>query len=206
MSRRWLPGLLLALLVAAPAIADEVELRSWHFGLQGVRGGRDGFDVFGRDDLNLGEVEESGRGGGFFLGRRFGDRFLLDLQVATTRHGLDGEADRVLVVDGLVTGTVLFHERATFQPFVRGGFGGGITVFEFPDDGGNVAALGMAAIAGGGFQLRASSRISFEFEGVATFTNFLEAQDERDGAIERDWQVRVSQVGWRVGTGVVFWF
>jgi len=196
-----------ALLAVAPAsAADEVKLRGWYVGIQMARGGRDGYDVFARPGLPPAEVEEAGRGGGFQLGHRFGDRFLLGLQVAMTRHEIDGTGDHLYNAEALVTGTVLFNERKTFQPFLRGGFGGAATVLEFTPDNEHVTAYGTAAVAGGGFQVRASSRVSFEAEAVATFTNFLEVSDDRTGATDEVWQVRTSHVGWRLGLGASFWF
>jgi len=55
--------------------------------------------------------------------------------------------------------------------------------------------------------VRLGSRVSLELEGVATFTNFLKVEDDTgDPATDTDWRVRTSNVGWRVGAGVSFWF
>ena len=73
---------------------------------------------------------------------------------------------------------------------------------------GHVISFGTAAIAGGGLQVRLGSRITLEFEAVATFTNFLEVVDDSSNNLwpQDSWQVRVSNQGWRFGTGVMFWF
>lgn len=191
---------------ATPVAGEEVKLRGWYVGIQMVRGERDGYDVFARPDLPSGEVEDVGRGGGFQFGHRFGDRFLLGLQFSMARHEIDGTGDHLNNAEALVTGTVLFNERQTLQPFLRGGFGGAAAVLEFTPDNEHVISFGTAAVAGGGFQVRASSRVSFEAETVATFANFMEVNDDRTGTRDENWQVRTSHVGWRFGLGASFWF
>ncbi len=206
--------LILALAAAAAAARAEspeaeqpVRLRGWFLGLQTVGGERDRWDVFNLDGLPPAAVSERGRGGGLHFGRRFGGRFLLGLQMTVAEHDLAGLPERIYDGEFLLTGTVLFRERATVQPFVRGGLGGGIVVLERPGGAGNIASFGPAAIAGGGLQVRLSSRFSLELEAVANFTNFLEVQAKGgDGDVEADWRVKTSQVGWRTGVGVMVWF
>jgi hypothetical protein len=122
------------------------------------------------------------------------------------RHALQDRPEEMYDAEVLVTGTVLWRERRTLQPFVRGGFGGAAVVLERPDDDGFTAAYGTAAIAGGGLQVRLSSRFSLEWELTARFTNFYEVQDRPDSAPDSDWRVDTSHVGWRSGLGVTFWF
>jgi hypothetical protein len=68
--------------------------------------------------------------------------------------------------------------------------------------------VGPVAIAGGGAQIRLGDRFSLEIETVATFTDFLEVHDESNDRLwdGDDWQVRISNRGWRTGVGLVFWF
>lgn len=189
----------------APSFAadDEVKLRNWYVGLQTVRGERDKYEVFARPDLPPGEVEAVGSGGGFVFGRRFGDRFLLGLQAVMTSHRIADYEGDLYVGEALITGTVLFNERAVVQPFVRGGLGGGTAIVEQPDLDGNIVSWGTAAALGAGLQFRVSSRVSFELEGVGTITNFFEVHDDDT---DEEWQVRTSHAGWRVGMGLYFWF
>jgi len=198
---------LLALALAAEAgaqnpPAEGVRLRGWYAGWQWTGGARDRWDVFGRPGLPPAEVDERGRGVGFMVGHRFGGRFLLGLQVAVTEHDLAGLSEKLRDTEGLLVGTVLFRERATLQPFLRGGFGVGAVVLNQPDGGGQTTAIGTATVAGAGVQVRLSSRFSLELEGVANFTNFIEVKD--DGG--QDWSVKTSHFGWRVGVGVLVWF
>ena len=109
-------ALLLALvcvggLAASAARAEEPALRKWHLGVQATAGARSTHDVFATPLLPGAAVEKKGRGAGFFLGRRFGDRFLVDLQVTWARHDMASAADDVIDVEALITGTVLFRER-----------------------------------------------------------------------------------------------
>jgi len=210
MRRLWW-AVLLVLALAAPAQADDAGgpvLRNWYLGVQGVNTWRSNFDVFGRSELRPGKVEDRGRGGGLVFGRRFGDRFLLSLQVLGATHDIADSDEDIADVEALVTGTVLFRETSTVQPFLRGGFGGGGEVLALGPDAGHVLSFGTATIAGGGVQIRLSSRFSLEFETVATFTNFLQVEDEsaEDLWPEEDWQVRVSNQGWRTGTSIIVWF
>ncbi len=196
-------------LAAAPAAAADdgaVKLRNWYLGLQGNTSVRDQYDVFNRDDLPPSAIDRKGQGGGFLFGRRCGDRFLLGLQLAVAGHGMAGSDQKAYDVEALLTGTVLFNERGTVEPFVRGGFGAGGVALQHPDDGGATTSIGTAAIAGGGLQVRLSSRFSLELEGVAVFTNFLEVHDTPDGGPDTDWRVKTSNVGWRTGVGVMVWF
>lgn len=203
---------LLALAPAAPARGDvdagKPALRRWHVGLQTSASWRNTFDVFDRDDLPPATVKGTGRGGGLHVGRRFGDRFLGQLLLSYARHDIEGTTDRLGDVEALLTGTVLFGPERTLQPFLRGGIGGGGQVLESGAGDGNVIAFGPAAIAGGGAQLRLGGRVSLELEAVATFTNFLQVDDDTQDARwgGGDWQVRDSNWGWRAGLGIVFWF
>jgi hypothetical protein len=204
----------LSLGLVAPAAAQPDDaatgpkLRRWHFGLQGVTTWRNRHDVFGRAELPPGEVDDRGRGGGLLAGYRFGDRFLLDVQVTLGRHEIADSPAEISDLEALVTGTVLFRETRTVQPFLRGGFGGAGELLELGPDAGHVFVFGPAALAGGGLQFRLSSRFSVEVEVVATFANFLEVHDESAANLwpEESWQVRVSNTGWRTGTGIVVWF
>jgi len=201
--------ILAAGLAAAPAAAagdGAVKLRHWYVGLQGNTSVRDQYDVFNRDGLPPAAIDRKGRGGGFLFGRRFGDRFLLGVQLAVAEHDMAGIDQKAYDVEALLTGTVLFNERGTVQPFVRGGFGAGGVALDHPDDGGATSSIGTSAIAGGGLQVRLSSRFSLELEGVGVFTNFLEVHDQPDGGPDTDWRVKTSNVGWRTGLGVLFWF
>jgi hypothetical protein len=209
---RW--GILLCLLLALTGAVsagaeepDQVKLRRWYLGLQANGGGRDRWEVFGREDLPPAAVDNDGGGGGFLFGYRFGDRFLLGLQLAVTRHDMVGVPERLFDVEALVTGTVLFRERSTFQPFVRGGFGAGSVVLERPGGNGNTTSLGTATILGAGFQIRLSSRFSLEWEIAGTFTNFLEVFDNPDvDDPYEDWRVKTSHMGIRNGIGLMIWF
>lgn len=197
-----------ALAAEAPDQTDGPRLRRWHLGLQAVDTWRSGFDVFGQPVTLPGTVAEDGRGAGGFLGVRFGDRFLLDLQMAVATHEISGSTQDVTDVEALITGTVLFRQRDTLQPFLRGGIGAGGEFLTLADDPGHVFAFGTCALAGGGLQVRLSSRVSIDLEMVATFANFLEVHDESEGNLWPDdtWQVRISNWGWRSGAGLVFWF
>ena len=184
-----------------------VRLRGWHLGVQWTAGDRDRWDVFGRDDLPPAAVGEQGRGFGLQIGRRLGGRFLLGLQLAATKHDLAGLDQDLVDVEFLVTGTVLFRERSTLQPFVRGGFGGAGVVLEETETMPSTNAIGTAAVAGGGLQIRLGSRVSLEFEAVGTVTNVLEVNTERLGELPgEDWRVKTSHVGWRGGVGAMLWF
>ena len=98
--------------------ADEVKLRRWYLGVQGNSGERDQWDVFGQEDLPPAAVVNDGGGGGLLFGYRFGGRFLLGLQLTVTGHDLIEVPEQLYDVEALVTGTVLFRERSTFQPFL----------------------------------------------------------------------------------------
>ena len=192
---------------ATAAENEDVKLRRWFLGVQGNSAERDRWDVFGQEDMPQAPVSVRGRGGGASFGYRFGDRFLLGLQLAVTRHDMVGVPEKILSVEALVTGTVLFRERSTFQPFIRGGAGGGAVVLERPDGDGNTTSLGTAVVAGGGVQVRLSSRFSLEWEIVGTFTNFLEGREKPDGGDpDHTWRVQTSNMGWRNGIGVMVWF
>jgi len=211
---RWRAAILAAvtaLLLAAPTTAATdapaaVKLRRWYLCLEGTTSVRDHWDVFNRDGLPPASVNRKGEGGGFVFGRRFGGRFLLGLQLAVARHDMAGVPEDAYDIEALLTGTVLFRERDTLQPFVRGGFGAGGVAFEHAGDGGATTSIGTGAVAGGGLQVRLSSRFSLEFEAVAVFTNFLEVHDNPDGGPDSDWRVKTSNVGWRTGVGVMVWF
>jgi hypothetical protein len=181
---------------------DQVKLRRWYLGVQGNSGGRDRWNVFGQEGLPPAAVDNDGSGGGFLFGYRFGGRFLLGLQVVVTKHDMTEVPEKLFDVEALVTGTVLFRERSTFQPFVRGGFGVGSVDLERPGGNGNTTSLGTATIVGGGFQVRLSSRFSLEYEIAGTFTNFLEIYDDSNG----HWPVKTSNMGLRNGIGLMIWF
>lgn len=215
MNRRWglLICLLLVLTCSGPVFAveeagnPEVKLRGWFLGVQGCGGDRDRWDVFGQEGLPPAPVKDESDGLGFFFGHRFGGRFLLGLQLAVTRHEMEGVPERLLDTEILVTGTVLFRERRTLQPFLRGGLGANGLILEGSGGNGRTMSLGPAVVAGGGLQVRLSSRFSLEWEIVGTFTNFLEVYDH-PGTEEpdRDWRVDTSNMGVRTGIGVLFWF
>jgi len=188
--------------------ASEVKQRNWYIGLQTADGERNNYDVFGKDDALAGPVNGHISQMGFMFGRRFGERFLLGFQLVVVEHEITGSEDRLFDAEALIIGTVLFRQRDTLQPFLRGGFGG--TSELLSRDGGSsyLASLGMATVAGGGMQIRFSSRFSMEIETVATFANFLEVNDTADNRPwpEDSWQVRTSNYGYRVGFGFLFWF
>jgi hypothetical protein len=204
---RW--GILICLLLALTGVvsvyaeeADQAKLRPWYLGVQANGGGRDQWNVFGQEDQPPTAVDNDGGGGGFLFGYRFGGRFLLGLQLAVTSHDLIGVPEKLYDVEALITGTVLFRERSTFQPFFRGGFGAGSVVLEKPGGDGNMTSLGTSTILGGGFQIRLSSRFSLEYEIVGTFTNYLEVYDSTGG----DGPVKTSNMGLRNGIGLYIWF
>jgi hypothetical protein len=207
----WRTGILLALLIivatsvqAGTDDGEAVHLRRWYLGFQFGSGDRDQWDVFARDDLPQAPVESPGRGGAFLAGYRFGDRFLLGLHLGALRYDMTGSADRLLDVETLVTGTVLFRERDTFQPFLRGGFGAAAVVLDY--EGGETFSYGTAVVGGGGLQVRLSSRFSLEWELTARFTNYHEVNDDPADAPEQEWKIKMSQTGWRSGLGVMIWF
>jgi hypothetical protein len=215
MRRRWgkivmlttLSVLVSGVMGIRPAHADqpdEVKLRRWFLGGQVASGDRDKWDVFGLPDTPPGEVSSSGGGGGIHLGYRFGGRFLLGLQLTTLEFDIIDSSDKIRDITALFTGTVLFRERDTLQPFLRGGLGGGGVVLDEP--GGYTVVLGTAVAAGGGLQVRVSSRFSFEVELAADFRNFQEVQDRPDGGPDTDWSVRTSHIGGRLGLGLMVWF
>lgn len=209
---------LMAMILAGAAVADTaagssddgrggVKLRNWTCGLQLSSADRDRWDVFGRDGLPPAEVEGPGGGIGLHLGRRLGGRFLLGLAFSFAEHDLPGLPQKIHDGDLLFTGTVLFNERATLQPFLRGGLGGGAVMVVDQDDDHRTIALGPATVAGGGVLVRLSSRFSLEFEAVARVTNYLEVHvDEGDQTGETQWRVKTSHVGWRIATGLAVWF
>ncbi|MBK8164499.1 MAG: hypothetical protein IPK64_00895 [bacterium] len=212
--RPLLVAVVLASIVAPPvravADADPAPARPlrWQVGVQSSGSWRSRFDVFDRDGVPPGAVAKWANGGGVFVGRRFGDRFVGQLLVSFARHDIEGVASRIGDVELLLTGTVLLGPERTVQPFLRGGIGGGGQAFETEDGDGNLIAFGPAAIAGGGAQLRLGRRVSLELEAVGTFTNFLQVDDLTNGARwgGGDWQVRTSNWGWRLGVGWAFWF
>ena len=211
--KRPLAALLFLLLLrgAQPALATEDEpiLRNWMLGLQVISVHHDTHDVFDHPALPGQPVDERSPGGGLQFGRRFGDRFLLGLQLDFSGQQLAETDWDIMDVEALITGTVLFREREVLQPFLRAGFGGGGTMLYLPEDQGNVFSFGTVANAGGGLQLRLSSRFSLEFEAVATFSNHLEVRNESDDPRfpdEETWQVRTSRTGLRTGVGVQWWF
>lgn len=212
--RRWIGFLVLALcLTGLPVRATDVEaageLEKWFLTLQTGGTWRSERNVFGRYTLD-GEVENTTDDGlGFAVGRRIGDRFLLAGQVTAFRHSISDSEDRMIDVEALITGTVLYRERDTLQPFLRGGFGAGGQVLDLQSDDGALTVFGTSAVAGGGLQVLFNHRFSFEVEGVFTFTNFLQVEDDTDsnlGGDENSWQVRRSAWGTRFGLGLSVWF
>lgn len=207
---RRLSLLLLLLLIPALSGAEETRLedRSWRFGISGVTTWSDQFDVFAHPQLPPGPVDEKGHGGGFCFGRRFGQRFLLDLQVTFSNHDLPDDPAEMIGAWGLFTGTVLFRTDHTLQPFLRGGLGGGSLTLDFAEDGGYLMSFGTAALTGAGVMVRLSSRFSLELEAAAIFTNHLEVDNEDGWADEprRSWKVRESSQAWRMGLGLSVWF
>ena len=188
--------------------AAEGVLRHWYIGLQVADGERNKYDVFGKEDALPGEVLDHNAQAGFMAGYRFGDRFLLGLQLVVVQHNLSGTEDQLFDAEALITGTVLFRQRSTFQPFLRGGFGGNSVLLLRDGNSGYLSSIGPAVVAGGGLQVRLNSRLSLEVETVATFTNFFEVHDTSDDHLwpEDSWQVRTSNYGYRIGFGVVIWF
>ena len=198
----------LSLACGPPATAadDTADLRGWYVGLQGVRSDRQRFDVFGRLDLPPAAVSTPASGGGFQFGHRFGGRFLLGCQLVVSDHDLADIDQSLLDVEVLITGTVLFRPTSFFEPFLRGGIGGGGLLVQHETDDGQTFAFGPAGIAGGGVQLRLGAGVSLELEAVATFVNYLEVDDQPEGGMSTDTQVRTSNQGWRVGAGISLWF
>lgn len=196
--------------VEAPSAAapdGAVKLRGWFLGAQAAAGGRDHWNVFGRDLLPPAPVADPSGGFGVHFGRRCGARFLLGLQLCVIAHDLEGLTEQLYDLELLLTGTVLFNAYGALQPFVRGGFGLGVVATENTEELPDTVAVGTAAIAGAGLQVRLSSRFSLEAEAAANFSNFFEVHTDRDGMTgEKDWRVRTSQVGWRVGLGMMIWF
>lgn len=184
----------------------EVKLRRWHLGVQGVSSWRNTHDVFGRQESLSYLVEDKGSGLGLIFGCRLGDRFLLGVQALVAKHDLPNQPDRINDVEALVTGTVLFHQKSFLQPFLRGGFGLGGEYLIYGAETHHVFSFGPAAIAGGGFQLRLSSHLSLDFEGTATFVNYMTTTYRSDFWPDDSWKVRETNWGWRLGAGVVWWF
>lgn len=199
----------LACAVTGPELAradqsSEVKLRRWYLGVEAAGGQRDRWDVYGIPDKPSGAVSDRGEGGTFLFGYRFGGRFLLGLQVVTLNFDITDSEDQMRDITALVTGTILFREHETLQPFLIGGFGGGGASQTGPD--GYTAAFGTAVLAGAGLQLRLSSRFSLEVEVAADFKNFHEVQDRPDGGPESDWSVKTSHLGSHWGLGLMVWF
>jgi len=183
---------------------DEVKLRRWYVGLQATGGDRDTWDVFGIPGQPPADVAASGGGGTVQFGYRFGGRFLLGLQVTSLNFDIPGYPDKMRDISVLVTGTVLFRERQTLQPFLRGAFGFGGVVEDAP--GVDTVALGTAVLAAGGLQARLSSRFSLEAELGADFKNIIEVQDWPDEGPDTERSVMISQMGWHLSLGMVVWF
>lgn len=207
----WRIGILMGLLMIVAGAAqaegearEDVHLRRWYLGVQLGSGDRDQWDVFARDDLPPAPVESPGGGGALLFGYRFGDRFLLGLHLGVLRYEMTQSDDLINDVEALVVGTVLFRERDTFQPFLRGGFGAAGVGLDY--EGGTTFSYGTAVVGGGGIQIRLSSRFSLEWELAARFTNLLEVQDNPDDGPEQGWNVKTSQTGWRSGLGLMIWF
>jgi hypothetical protein len=139
------------------------------------------------------------------IGRRFGERFILDFQLTAAGHEMPDLDTSMIGSWILLNGTVLFREREIFQPFLRGGFGAGGWGLDYPDDQGFLMSFGTSAMTGAGFMVALSSRFSLEVEGAALFVNHLEVRNDENEEDE-NWKVRVSSQSWRVGMGLSVWF
>lgn len=206
--RRWVLTAALLLVLTGVAQAEEPKLRRWYFGLQGVDTWRNTYEVFGLEGLPPGDLKDGGGGVGGLFGVRFGGRFLLGLQLVYSAHEIIDRPEIIADVEFLFTGTVLFREKDTWQPFLRGGLGGAGEYLDRSPNPGNLFAYGTGAIAGGGLQVRLSSRFSLDLEVVSTFANFLEVNNDSGGAPwpEESWKIRESNWGWRLGLGAMVWF
>ncbi len=210
--RRWavMVYVLMALTVSGAweCSASEVKLRKWFVSVDIIEGYNNKYDVFGKDDALPGVVSEKGSGIGITIGHRFGQRFLLGVQLANAEHNIANSKDMYFDTELLVTGTVLFRHKSTFQPFIVGGIGAGGALLIKDQNKGYLISAGTVAIVGGGVQVRMSSRFSLKMDSVATFNNFYEAYDNSDVKKwdEESWQVRTSNYGWRGSLGIAVWF
>ena len=114
-----------ARVICLPLKSGDRALGAVALALQSVDAWRNHFDVFDQPGLPPAGVDSRGKGGGMAIGRRFGDRFLAQVQFAIARHDIDDMDEQLIDIEVLLTGTVLFRPLRTFQPFLRGGLGGG---------------------------------------------------------------------------------
>ncbi len=203
---------LLVLLGTTTAWANEDpshdSLPSWRFGVQGVSTRSQRFDVFERPNLPPGPVAEKGEGGGFCIGHRFGDRFILDLQVLISRFDLEDRPEEMVLTLGNITGTVLFRQDKVVQPYLRGGIGGAGMALQFDEDQGHLYSYGTSAVAGGGVMFRVSRHFSLELEVLAAFVNHMEVNNEASRELwpEGSWSVRETSQSWSSSLGISVWF
>lgn len=183
-------------------------LPSWRIGLYGASTRAQRFDVFERPGLPPGPVEEKGEGGGVNIGHRFGDRFILDLQVLINRFDIEDGPEEMVLTLGNITGTVLFRQDQLVQPYLRGGIGGAGMALQFDEGQGHLYSYGTGAVAGGGIMFRVSRHFSLEFEALAAFVNHLEVDNEASRQLwpEDSWSVRESSQSWSTSLGVSLWF
>ncbi len=181
-------------------------LPRWFLGFQFASSARSSYDVFERTGVPPAPVMDPGGGGGGQFGYRFGDRFLLAMQLVLTTHDVAQPDTRLHDGEALITGTVLYRERSTLQPFLRGGLGGTVLVFEEPTA--RTLSLGLAADIGGGVQWKLARALAVELEVVARFANYTNGKfTPREGDLPDDeWAIRRSNAGYRIGVGLVFWF
>ncbi len=209
MSRFHLCIIMLLLLLPGYVQAQEpeVKLRSWGLGLKSITAWYNTHDVFGKEILPETGIDEYGSGMEFTLSRRLGDRFLLGGQFVGSVFGVQDREEEILRLEAQFTGTVLFRERETLQPFLRGGVGVGFDLVKSHSNEGEVTAYGTSALFSGGLQVRVSSRLSLELEAASTFINFLEVIDSTvdDLGPDESWRVRDSSWGWRLGIGATLW-
>lgn len=193
-----------------PAIADlyenqpDVELRNWFIGATVCQSDRNRYDVFASAASQPLTPSEKGGGLALAVGHRFGERFVLGLRAVVIGRPTAGEAHKYTDAEALLTGTVLFRQSDTLQPFLRGGIGATSLFLDQPT--GQYRASGTAAIAGGGLQVRLGAGLCLEFEAVSTFANYNQGRLKSADGDEQDWDLRTSNFGWRVGAGVVIWF
>jgi hypothetical protein len=186
--------------VTAPA-----PLKRWTIAITAASVNRDDITEIDRVDAPASEADRRGGGVGLSFGYLFGDRFLLALQGVLAQHQTGSPDIQLYDMEFLLTGTVLFRSRATFQPFLRGGFGVSLLVERNITD--DIIVFGPSAIAGGGFQLRLARWLSLEVELVGTFANYIEAtRNQHDPEVSETWNVRTSSAGTRSGLALYFWF
>ncbi|MCP4293185.1 MAG: hypothetical protein GY780_15280 [bacterium] len=189
-------------LAVQSAEPPEVKLQNWYFGIDIITGRSNQYNVFGRDEWPSGEVLEPASGCTLKLGRRFGGRFLLGLELGAMKFTVDHQENSYVDGEVSITGTMLFRSSSFFQPYLKGGIGFGADALDLSPNNTTVISYGPATLAGAGLMLRLGSRVSFDVELVSTFTNFLEVANTD----EATHQVRTSNFGWRLGSGISLWF